>query len=48
VFVDTLPTTSTSKIRKRALSVLAAADAALVFDLREGKTRKALGEGGGA
>jgi acyl-CoA synthetase (AMP-forming)/AMP-acid ligase II len=48
VFVDTLPTTSTSKIRKRALSDLAAADAALVFDLREGKTRKALGEGGGA
>ncbi len=46
VFVDALPTTPTNKVRKRELSILAAAaDASLVFDLREYKTRKALGDG---
>lgn len=46
VFVDALPTTPTNKVRKRELSSLVAAtDASLVFDLREYKTRKALGDG---
>ena len=46
VFVDALPTTATNKVRKLELSSLAAAaDASLVFDLREYKTRKALADG---
>ena len=46
MFVDALPTTATNKVRKLELSSLAAAaDASLVFDLREYKTRKALADG---
>lgn len=45
-FVEALPTTSTNKIRKRALTDLVAGAGALAFDLREHKTRKAHREGG--